>query len=65
MAFATKPRASGRAKTNGYQRLRNLPTSEMNSSAQKTTERLAYIMQDYSQNELEARHNSRERRLAY
>jgi ribosome-binding protein aMBF1 (putative translation factor) len=37
----------------------------MNSSAQQPTERLAYIMRDYSQNELKTRHNSRERRLAY
>lgn len=51
--------------TSGYQRLRNLPASDMNSLAQQPTERLAYIIRDYSQNELEARHNSRERRLAY
>ena len=51
--------------TNSYQRLRTLPTSDMDLSTQQPNERLAYIMRDYSQNELEARHNSRERRLAY
>ena len=51
--------------TSCYQRLRNLSTLEMSASARQLNERLAYIMRDYSQNELKARQNSRQRRLAY
>ena len=50
--------------TSCYQRLRNLPTLETNSLAQQPAERLTYIMREYSQHELKARHNSRKRRLA-
>lgn len=53
-----------RVLTNRYQRLRSLPTSDMSPATQPPTERLAYIMRDYSQNELATRRSSRERRLA-
>lgn len=54
-----------RALTSCYQRLRNLSTLETNSLAKQPAERLAYVIRDYSQNELKARQNSREKRLVY
>ncbi|QDK77724.1 transposase [Spirosoma sp. KCTC 42546] len=50
--------------TGSYQRLRNLPTSGRNLSVKQSTERLIYLLRDYSQNELATRYNSRERQLA-
>lgn len=54
-----------RVLTSCYQRLRNLPASQTSLSAPQPAERLTYIMREYSQTELKARHNSRKRRLAY
>ncbi|NDU94933.1 transposase [Spirosoma terrae] len=48
-----------------YQRLRKLPVSQAVPTTQSTTERLAYVMRDYSKNELEARLAGREKRVGY
>ncbi len=51
--------------TSCYQRLRKLPISQAVSTAQPTTERLTYVMRDYSKNEMETRLAGRERRVGY
>lgn len=53
-----------RTVTGCYDRLRHLSISEMNPLTQPTTEHVAYIMRDYSKNELATRRYSREKRLA-
>lgn len=51
--------------TSCYQRLRKLPISQAVPTTPSTTQRLAYVMRDYSKNELEARLAGREKRLDY
>jgi transposase len=51
--------------TSCYQRLRKLPVYQAVSMTKSITERLKYVMRDYSKNEMEARLVGRERRLGY
>ncbi|GAB4003269.1 ISL3 family transposase [Spirosoma daeguense] len=51
--------------TGCYQRLRQLPVSQTVPTTQPMTERLNYVMRDYSKNELEARLAGREKRVGY
>jgi transposase len=51
--------------TGCYQRLRQLPVYQAVPITQPTTERLTYVMRDYSKNEMEVRLAGRERRLGY
>ncbi len=51
--------------TSSYQRLRQLPLSQAVPTTQPTTERLTYVMRDYSKNEIEARLAGRQKRLGH
>ena len=51
--------------TSCYQRMRKLPVYQVVSMTKPITERLKYVMRDYSKNEMEARVAGRERRLSY